>query len=126
VTGQVTSKVFKKNKQSQYFKGVNYLGYVNSGVLTNLIRNADAILTPSFYEGFNLPVIDSLSLGTQVISSPTGIATSLQNDGLTVLDLDPVKWVDKILNHSKIDFSYQAESWSDIANKVNLTIKSLN
>ena len=126
VTGQVTSKVFKKNKQSQYCKGVNYLGYVNSGVLTNLIRNADAILTPSFYEGFNLPVIDSLSLGTQVISSPTGIATTLQNDGLTVLDLDPVKWIDKILDHSKIDFSYQAESWSDIANKVNLTIKSLD
>jgi glycosyltransferase involved in cell wall biosynthesis len=126
VTGQVTPKAFRKKKQSEYCKGINYLGYVNSGVLTNLIRNADAILTPSIYEGFNLPVIESLSLGTQVISSPTGVATTLKNDGLTVLDLEPVKWVNKILDQSKINFSYQAESWSDIADKVNLTIKSLN
>ena len=126
VTGQVPQKTFKKKRQNEICKGVDYLGYVNSGILTNLIQNADAILTPSLYEGFNIPVIESLSLGTQVISSPTGIATTLKNDGLTVLDLNPEKWIDKILSYSKVDFSYQSESWRDIANKMKSTVESLD
>lgn len=126
VTGQVPQKTFKKKRQNDSCKGVDYLGYVNSGILASLIQNADAILTPSLYEGFNLPVIESLSLGTQVISSPTGIATTLKNDGLTVLDLNPEKWIDKILGHSKVVFSYQSESWREIANRVISTVESLD
>lgn len=126
VTGQVPKKTFKKTKQNEFCKGVDYLGYVNSGVLTSLIQNADAILTPSLYEGFNLPVIESLSFGTQVISSPTGIAMTLKNDGLTTIDLIPEKWIDKILGHSKVVFSYQSESWREIANRVDSTMKSLD
>lgn len=42
-------------------------GRVDEADLAGLIANADAIVYPSFYEGFGLPVVQSLSYGRTVI-----------------------------------------------------------
>lgn len=45
------------------------LPYLSGFSLTNLIRGARAVLFPSLYEGFGLPVLESMYLGTPVVTS---------------------------------------------------------
>lgn len=48
------------------------LSYCPQGTLINLIRGAKAALFPSLYEGFGLPALEAMTLGTPVIGSNTG------------------------------------------------------
>ncbi|CAN5184149.1 hypothetical protein BH09PAT2_BH09PAT2_05360 [soil metagenome] len=45
------------------------LDYVSDTYLKAIIKNAYAVVYPSIYEGFGLPVLESMALGTQVICS---------------------------------------------------------
>jgi len=53
---------------------LKYLGYVSQETKLVLLDNASALLYPSFFEGFGLPLVEAMALGTPVISS---CATSL-------------------------------------------------
>lgn len=48
---------------------IHLIGIVDDGILAYLYANALAFVFPSFYEGFGLPPLEALSLGTPVISS---------------------------------------------------------
>ena len=50
-------------------KRVRWLGYLPRSTLTRLIAGARAVLFPSLYEGFGLPVLEAMELGTPVITS---------------------------------------------------------
>ncbi len=45
------------------------LDYVSDTYLKAIIKNARAVVYPSIYEGFGLPVLESMALGTPVISA---------------------------------------------------------
>src|SRR5262249_38630815 len=45
--------------------------YVSIQMLVTLIRGARAVLFPSLYEGFGLPVLEAMLLGTPVVTSRT-------------------------------------------------------
>ncbi len=59
-------KVLKSFKNTP---GVIYLGYVDDAQKRMLLSGAKALIYPSFYEGFGLPVIEAFSCGTPVITS---------------------------------------------------------
>jgi len=46
-----------------------HLGYVPNSKLPALYRNADALLYPSWLEGFGLPVLEAMASGTPVVTS---------------------------------------------------------
>lgn len=48
---------------------IRYLGFVPESSLRALMAGARALLYPSLYEGFGLPVIEALQSGTRVITS---------------------------------------------------------
>lgn len=48
---------------------VKYLGYVTDSELQNLYANAAALIFPSWYEGFGLPVLEAMSVGCPAIVS---------------------------------------------------------
>lgn len=52
--------------------GVVYLDYVSDTKLKTLLKGALALVYPSLYEGFGLPVIEAMSLGVPVITSDIG------------------------------------------------------
>jgi len=54
--------------------GVSLLGYVDKAVLPNLYRGAEVFLYPGIYEGFGLPIVESMGCGTPVVTSETGAA----------------------------------------------------
>ncbi len=48
---------------------VRRLGYLSLSQLVALVRGARAVVFPSLYEGFGLPVLESMLLGTPVLTS---------------------------------------------------------
>ena len=50
---------------------VIFTGYVSEEKVVDLYRNALALLFPSLYEGFGLPVLEAMCCGTPVITSNT-------------------------------------------------------
>jgi len=50
---------------------VRVLGYVHERDLAELYRKAEVFIYPSFYEGFGLPVLESMAHGTPVIAYNT-------------------------------------------------------
>jgi len=66
-------------------RGIIKLPYAPFGLLMSLIRGAKAALFPSLYEGFGLPALEGMLLGTPVICSNTASLPELvDNAALTV------------------------------------------
>lgn len=49
--------------------GVLHLDYLPRSILFRLVRSAKAVLFPSLFEGFGLPALEAIQLGTPVIAS---------------------------------------------------------
>src|SRR5207248_4377687 len=73
--------------------GLILLGPVSAGDLRVLYRQAEALVFPSFYEGFGLPPLEAMAAGTPVIAMPfssipeVGGDCVLYADGLSAADL---------------------------------------
>ncbi|HTG38421.1 glycosyltransferase family 1 protein [Sphingomonas sp.] len=61
--------------------------YVPFGLLVSLIRGAKAALFPSLYEGFGLPVLEAMLLGTPVLCADTSSLPEVA--GQAALAVDP-------------------------------------
>jgi glycosyltransferase involved in cell wall biosynthesis len=73
------------------------LEFVPYGLLVSLIRGAKAVLFPSLYEGFGLPILESMSLGTPVLTSNTSSVPEVAGDAaLPVNPYDPRQIADGI------------------------------
>ena len=68
--------------------GVRWLGEVSDDELARLLRGARALLYPSLYEGFGIPILEAMSVGTPVVTSRGG-ATEEVAGGAAVL-VDPL------------------------------------
>lgn len=64
----------------QHTDRIIYLNYVSSEVLNTLLRHARALIFPSLFEGFGLPVIEAMSVGTPVITSNTSSLVEIAGD----------------------------------------------
>jgi glycosyltransferase involved in cell wall biosynthesis len=65
---------------------VRRLGYVPDDELTQLYRNATALLYPSWYEGFGLPVLEAMSQGCPVICSNRASLPDVAGDAALYVD----------------------------------------
>ena len=65
---------------------VMQLDYVPFALLVSLIRGAKATLFPSIYEGFGLPVLESMLLGTPVLSSNTSSVPEVAGDAACLIN----------------------------------------
>lgn len=90
---------------------INGLGDVE---LAKLVAGATALLSPSFMEGFNLPVAEALSMGTPVIASDIAVHRELAPGARLIDPLDGPAWLEAIeaatLRHPKPDSPARANA----------------
>ncbi len=69
---------------------VHFLDFVPDDELPTLYKSAKVVALPSFYEGFGLPLLESMAYGTPVIgSNVSSIPEVIGDAGLLVNPLDP-------------------------------------
>ena len=62
------------------------LRYVRPSTLIGLIRGARAVVFPSLYEGFGLPVLEAMMLGTPVVTSRESSLPEIAGDAALLVD----------------------------------------
>lgn len=67
--------------------GVRVLNDVDDVRLGALYRNAIALIQPSYYEGFGLPVLEAITLGCPVITGYLNVFTEQFGDAVMVADI---------------------------------------
>ena len=65
---------------------VRRFDYLPRQLLISLVRGARATLFPSIYEGFGLPVLESMALGTPVLTSNSGALAEVAGDAALLVN----------------------------------------
>lgn len=75
-----------KIKNSKFKDQIQELGYVGEEQKWGLLRGAEALLFPSLYEGFGLPILEAQMVGTPVITSTTSSLPEIAGEGALLVD----------------------------------------
>lgn len=87
IPGWKSQDLHARLRQLEAQSHVRYLGYVDQSLLPTLMAGARALLYPSLYEGFGLPVLEAMQSGAAVMTSEETAMAELGGDA--VLQLDP-------------------------------------
>lgn len=68
------------------FRNVRRIDYLPRSLLLRLVRGAKAVTFPSIYEGFGLPVLEAMALGTPVLTSNTSSLPEVAGDAALLVD----------------------------------------
>jgi glycosyltransferase involved in cell wall biosynthesis len=66
--------------------GADVRGYVSKSELVGLYRGAAALVLPSRYEGFGLPVIEAMASGTPVVAAPDAAMREIAGDAAVFVE----------------------------------------
>ena len=76
---------------------LQFLPFVAEADMPRLLQDAIAILYPTRYEGFGLPIVEAHAVGTPVLFSPVSSLTELIGPAAEVLPVDDLNaWVDTV------------------------------
>jgi glycosyltransferase involved in cell wall biosynthesis len=71
-------------RQAKFKEDIIFTGHIKGDDKWQLLKNAEALIFPSFYEGFGLPILEAQSVGVPVItskgSSMEEITTLMKNE----------------------------------------------
>ena len=80
-------KVFEMIKNE---RKIRTLGFVSDEDLLKIYNMAEALLMPSLYEGFGLPVLEAMICGCPVITSREGSLPEVGGDAVLYVDADSI------------------------------------
>jgi glycosyltransferase involved in cell wall biosynthesis len=117
---------------------VHELGRCSDSELTQYLLHARALLFPSFTEGFGLPLVEALRLGTPAISSPLPVFYEIAGDVPDYVDpLDGPAWGQAIRDYASAEHprrsaqlerlhSFRGPTWNDHFKKVEDLLEMLS
>ena len=65
---------------------VELRGFVDDRKLANLVHRAAALIYPSFYEGFGIPILEAMAVGTPVIASDASAIPEIAGDAAILVN----------------------------------------
>jgi len=84
--------------------------------LARYLRHARALLFPSFAEGYGMPLVEALALGTPAIASTLPVFREVAGDVPDYLDpLDGPGWAQAILDYAEVDSPRRAAQMQRMA-----------
>lgn len=96
--GWLYEPIFQAINQSRYKNHIHHLNYLSDEEVAYFYQNAEVFVYPSFYEGFGLPVLEAMTLGTPVVTSNrSSLPEVTGNAGLLVDPDDSIELANNIL-----------------------------
>ena len=88
--GLGSEEVFEKIKEYNLSDQVICPGWIKAEYLPYVLAGAEAFVMPSFFEGFGVPVLEAMAVGTPVVCSNTASLPEVVDDsGMLVEPSDP-------------------------------------
>jgi glycosyltransferase involved in cell wall biosynthesis len=78
-------------------------------MLVTIVRGARALLFPSLYEGFGLPVLEAMLLGTPVITSNESSLPEIAGDAAIIVDPYQISDIAQAIRTIASDHDLRAE-----------------
>jgi glycosyltransferase involved in cell wall biosynthesis len=101
--------VFQSIERLGLQDAVVFLGYVPHEVLVALYNLATALVFPSLYEGFGLPVIEAMACGTPVVTSRNGSLDEVSGGAAEFIEPTSVESIATALRYVLNDTNRQEE-----------------
>jgi len=85
-TGEPTGSLLRHIERYEMTARIHFLGLVPESELPALYRGARALILPSLYEGFALPVVEAMACGTPVVTSNVTAMPEIAGDAALLVD----------------------------------------
>ena len=79
-------RIKSKISESDYRNDIILTGYVSDNEKSDLLKNAEIFLFPTFYEGFGLPILEAQSVGTPVVTSNISSMPEVAGESTVLVD----------------------------------------
>ena len=133
-TGEKTAALANAIEKQAVSSRVVFVGTIPENRLPALYRGARALIFPSLYEGFGLPVLEAMACGTPVVTSNVTAIPEIAGDAALLVDPRSVEQIsrametiveDGALRQRLVDKGVKRAaqfSWTKTANKVQKVI----
>jgi glycosyltransferase involved in cell wall biosynthesis len=85
-TGEPVADLVRLIKAHQLLSRVDFIGVVPEAKLPSLYRSAEALIFPSLYEGFGIPILEAMACGTPVVTSNVAAMPEVAGDAALLVD----------------------------------------
>ncbi|MFT7516946.1 MAG: glycosyltransferase involved in cell wall biosynthesis [Myxococcota bacterium] len=82
---------------------VKFLGFVEQQHIAPLVAGARALVLPSRYEGFGMPIVEAMAAGTPVLCSDRGSLPEVAGDAAEFFDADDVERLKTLIEQLDAD-----------------------
>jgi glycosyltransferase involved in cell wall biosynthesis len=129
-TGEPTAELADCIERNHAATSVNFVGAVAEMNLPSVYRSAEALIFPSLYEGFGLPVLEAMACGTPVVTANGSALPEVAGDAALLVDPTSVEEIAGAMQRIVSDTSLRRElrrkglaraaqfSWASTAAKV--------
>ncbi len=84
--GWLYESIFRFVQEHNLKERVHFTGYIDAADLPVLYTLAEALVFPSFYEGFGLPILEAMACGCPVITSNVSSMPEVAGDAALLID----------------------------------------
>jgi len=102
-TGDPTPTLSRWIERNQLGSRVEFVGTVPEARMPSLYRGATALIFPSLYEGFGLPIVEAMACGTPVVTSNITAMPEVAGDAALVVDPRSVEQIVKSMEQIASD-----------------------
>ena len=129
-TGEPVADLVHCIEAHQLRSRVHFVGVVPEAKLPSLYRGAEALIFPSLYEGFGLPILEAMACGTPVVTANTTAMPEVAGDAALLVDSTSVEQIASAMEQLVSDTSLQRRlreegptraarfSWGDTISRV--------
>jgi glycosyltransferase involved in cell wall biosynthesis len=80
--------IFERIGRSPHKESIYHLNYLSNEAVAKLYVQAELFIYPSHYEGFGLPVLEAMTLGTPVVCSDNSSLPEVAGDGAMLVNAE--------------------------------------
>jgi len=135
--GWLFEKIFEEVKKLGLEEKVLFTDFVDEEDVPALMAGAKVFVLPSFWEGFGIPVVEAMAVGTPVVVSKAGSLPEIVDDSGLIVDpgnpQEIARGIDKIINDKTLSERLRKEglsrakkfNWDECARKTLLVLEKV-